>query len=224
MHTETIVHGIEANPLSYTFLSPSAKHNGFLSRPFNECWDVPFFALHLFAARIAQFVHLRLTLAMASLFTPRFREKISYQVYSRHLRKSELHIMLIFLTVQTVTCVLWGSEQKIRWNYKDGADSISSHWPPWMVCQQGLVLGWVVIATADGVWLSRVTAQGWILQLKYCHTCHSSISLAAPCQYHRTSNAADTQECEMGERFSLILKAFDVFAKTYLDVVPVASP
>ena len=106
MHIEIIVDGIQANPLSYTFLSPSAKHNGFLSRPFNECWDVPFFALHLFAARIAQFVHLRLTLAMASLFTPRFREKISYQVYSRHLRKSELNIMLIFLTVQTATCVL----------------------------------------------------------------------------------------------------------------------
>ena len=33
-----------------------------------------------------------------------------------------------------------------------------------MVCQQGLVLGWVVIARGDGVWLSRVTKQGWILQ------------------------------------------------------------
>ena len=41
------------------------------------------------------------------------------------------------------------------------------------------MLGWVVIATGDGVWLSRVTKQAWILLLKYCHTCHSSISLAA---------------------------------------------
>ena len=47
-----------------------------------------------------------------------------------------------------------------RWH----RDSIFSHWPPWMVCQQGLVLGWVVIARGDGVWLSRVTKQGWILQ------------------------------------------------------------
>ena len=58
---------------SRTHSSPGAKHNGFLSRPFNECWDVPFFAASAFlSTRIAQFVLLLLTLLMASacLCTP----------------------------------------------------------------------------------------------------------------------------------------------------------
>ena len=68
-HKTTIAQATATLPTqpSRTHSSPGAKHNGFLSRPFNECWDVPFFAASAFlSTRIAQFVLLLLTLLMAS--------------------------------------------------------------------------------------------------------------------------------------------------------------
>ena len=92
-HMETIVHATQANPLVHIPF-PLGKTQPVFNSSIQRVLRRPLFCSQPFCVlgRIAQFVHLLLTLAMARLLTPCFTEKISY--YTQETSPSENWITL----------------------------------------------------------------------------------------------------------------------------------